>query len=63
MERPLDPDLYLRTPNHKQEMTASLLAWDQLPAQCQRELEMVLVMMLVKRLPTLPRATQEVRRE
>ena len=63
MERPVDPAHQPATPAYPPDMTAAVLTWEQLPAQCQRELVTTLVKMLVKRLPAFPRAAPEVRRE
>ena len=63
MERSVDPALQPAPPAHPPEVTAAVLAWEQLPAQCQRELLTTLVRMLVKRLPAFPRAAPEVRSE
>jgi hypothetical protein len=51
MSQPLDPVIQPGNPTRKQAKTAPFPAWEQLPAEYQRELVTILAMMLVKRLP------------
>jgi hypothetical protein len=51
MNRPLDPAIQPGNPTRKQKTGAPFPGWEQLPAECQRELVTTLAMMLIKRLP------------